>query len=216
MQEEHLSIFGVEEQPVSLRTQQLMQHLDHLWKHPYKPSPETLNRVIEVLVQLPESYKNLGMTKIAEYLVNVLSLHFLDIIAIFQQKAEGEGIGEEECKQTLHGAIIEKFSEMMGISKHVIIRSIDDLVTLSNITLSLQTLSQVNSAEEAQNWMYDLPELYYRQLKQEHLIANLQIQATVSRSATKVNTSGYISWNNSSLPRPIDLPPIVYGTPTIA
>ncbi len=69
---------------------------------------------------------------------------------------------------------------MMGISRHIIIRSIDDLVTLSNITFSLYTLSQIDSAEEAQNWMYELPELYYRQLKQEHLVANLQIQATVA------------------------------------
>ena len=85
----------------------------------------------------------------AEYLVSNMSLHFLDRVATFQQKAEGEGIDKEERVQTLLGIMPELFPEMMGIGKHVYIRTLDDLITLSNITFSLYTLSRVDTAEEA-------------------------------------------------------------------
>ena len=68
------------------------------------------------------------------------------------------------------------------VLKRLTIRSLDDLVTLSNITFSLRTLSQADSAEEAQNWMYELPVLYSRQLAQEHLVTNLPTQLIVTRS----------------------------------
>lgn len=215
MEDEQILIFGNAEQSIAPLTQQLIQHLESLWKRPYKLSPEMLNRIIKILVQLPEPQKVAGMTKIAEYLANVLSLHFIDMIAIFQQKAESEGIDKEESIQTLQGVIAEMFPEMMGISKHIHIRSIDDLVTLGNITLSLHTLSQVDSAQEAQNWMYELPVLYWRQLNQERLVSNFQSQVTVSHSSTTTNISGYASWK-SSLPNPVELPLITYGTSTIA
>lgn len=202
-------------QSLSLRTQQLITHLDELWKRPYQPSSEMLKRVIEFLAQLPEPYQALGITKIAEYLVSNMSLHFLDLVATFQQKAEGEGIDREERIQTLRGIMPELFPEMMGISKQVFIRTLDDLITLSNITFSLYTLSQVETAEDAQGWMYELPVLYRRQLVQEHLITNLQVQWTVTKSATTMRFSGTTSWK-SSLPRPVEVPSTIHKTPTIA
>ncbi len=151
----------------------------------------------------------------AEYLVSTMSLHFLDIVATFQQKAEGEGIDREERAQTLRGIMPELFPEMMGISKQVFIRTLDDLITLSNITFSLYTLSQVETAEDAQGWMYELPVLYRRQLMQEHLITNLQVQWTVTKSATTMRFSGTTSWK-SSLPSPVEVLPTTNKTPTIA
>jgi hypothetical protein len=215
MQDKQVPIFENKEQSPSLRTQQLINHLEELWKPPYQPSSEMLKRVIEFLAQLPEPYQALGITKIAEYLVSNLSLHFLDILAIFQQKAEGEGIDSEERIQTLRGIMPELFPEMMSISKQVFIRTLDDLITLSNITFSLYTLSQVNSAEEAQGWMYELPVLYKRQLVQEHLITNLQVQLTVTKSAMTMRFSGTTSWK-SSLPSPVEVTPTTNKTPTIA
>jgi hypothetical protein len=215
MQDKQVPIFENKEQSPSLHTQQLINHLEELWKRPYQPSSEMLKRVIEFLAQLPEPYQALGITKIAEYLVSNLSLHFLDILAIFQQKAEGEGIDSEERIQTLRGIMPELFPEMMSISKQVFIRTLDDLITLSNITFSLYTLSQVNSAEEAQGWMYELPVLYKRQLVQEHLITNLQVQLTVTKSAMTMRFSGTTSWK-SSLPSPVEVTPTTNKTPTIA
>ena len=215
MQNKQVPIFENKEQSPSLHTQQLINRLEELWKRPYQPSSEMLKRVIEFLAQLPEPYQALGITKIAEYLVSNLSLHFLDILAIFQQKAEGEGIDSEERIQTLRGIMPELFPEMMSISKQVFIRTLDDLITLSNITFSLYTLSQVNSAEEAQGWMYELPVLYKRQLVQEHLITNLQVQLTVTKSAMTMRFSGTTSWK-SSLPSPVEVTPTTNKTPTIA
>ena len=215
MQDKQVPIFENKEQSPSLHTQQLINRLEELWKRPYQPSSEMLKRVIEFLAQLPEPYQALGITKIAEYLVSNLSLHFLDILAIFQQKAEGEGIDSEERIQTLRGIMPELFPEMMSISKQVFIRTLDDLITLSNITFSLYTLSQVNSAEEAQGWMYELPVLYKRQLVQEHLITNLQVQLTVTKSAMTMRFSGTTSWK-SSLPSPVEVTPTTNKTPTIA
>ena len=151
----------------------------------------------------------------AEYLVNTMSLHFLDIVATFRQKAENEGIDREELMQTLRGIMPDLFLEMMGISKQVFIHTLDDLTTLSNITLSLYTLSQVDTAEEAQGWMYELPVLYRRQLVQENLVTNLQFQLTTTKSSTTVRFSGTASWK-SSLPSPIEVSPTINKMPIIA
>ncbi len=215
MQDKQIPVPDTMGQSPSLRTQQLINHLEALWKRPYQSSPEMLRRVIEFLAQLPEPYQALGITKIAEYLVSNMSLHFLDIIATFQQKAEGEGIDREERVQTLRGIMPELFPEMMGISKQVFIRTLDDLITLSHITFSLYTLSQVNTAEDAQGWMYELPVLYRRQLVQERLITNLQVQWTVTKSTTTLSFSGTTSWK-SSLPSPVEVSPTTNKTPTIA
>jgi hypothetical protein len=215
MQDKQVPVPDTMAQSPSLRTQQLINHLDALWKRPYQPSAEMLRRVIEFLAQLPEPYQALGITKIAEYLVNNMSLHFLDIVATFQQKAEGEGIDREECVQTLRGIMPELFPEMMGISKQVFIRTLDDLITLSNITFSLYSLSQVRTAEDAQGWMYELPVLYRRQLVQERLITNLQVQWTVTKSTTTLSFSGTTSWK-SSLPSPVEVSPTTNKTSTIA
>ncbi len=202
MQNEQISIFGNEEHFVSQRDQKLLNYLEDLWQRSLKPSPETLKRIVEFLVLLPEPQRTLGITKIAEYLVNSMSLHFLDIMALFQQKAEIEGIDNEERLETLRGVMSEIFPEMLGISRHVFIQSIDDLVTLGNITYSLYTLSQVDTAEDAQSWMYELPILYQRQLAQDGLLAKFQVQFTVKQSPDATRVSGFTSFQ-SSLPNPV-------------
>lgn len=215
MQDKQLSISDNKEHSLSLRIQQLLSYLEDLWKRPYGPSSEILTHVAEFLAQLPEPYQMLGITKIAEYIASCMGLHFLDIMATFQQKAEEEGISSEERIQTIQGVMPQLFPEMMGISKHILIRSFDDLVTLSNITLSLYTLSQVDTAEDAQGWMYELPVLYWRQLTQERLITNMQVQWTVTNNSTTVRFSGTTSWT-SSLPSPVDISSATLKTPMIA
>lgn len=215
MQNKQIPTTNDGEQSLSLRSQQLINHLEELWMRPFQPSSEMLKRIIELLVQLPEPYQALGITKLAEYLVSNMGLHFLDILATFQQKAENEGIDKEERIQTLQGIIPELLPEMMGISKQVFIRTLDDLITLGNITFGLYTLSQVNTAEEAQSWMYELPVLYRRQLIQERLVTNLQVQWTVTKTSATMRFSGATSWK-SSLPNPVEVFPTTNETPTIA
>lgn len=171
MQDQQVTTFKIKEQPPSLRTQQLINYLEDLWKRPHEPSSDMLKRITGLLSQLPEPYQALAMTKIAQYFVSRMGLHFLDLMAIFKREAVNEGTDVEECIQVLNGIIPELFSEMMGMSKHIHLRSLDDLVTLTNITFGLYTLSHVDTAEEAQGWMYELPVVYWRQLSQEHLIS---------------------------------------------
>lgn len=177
MQDEQVSGYANQEQ--ALRTQNLIWHLEKLWQPSQQPSSEVIKRVIQFLAQLSEPYQGLGMTKIAEYLASGMGIHFLDLLAIFRENAKNEGIDREEYVQTLEDVLTELFPEMMGISKQVFVRSLDDLITLSNITFSLRTLSHVDTAEEAQSWMYELPSIYERQLAQEQLITTIQVQWTI-------------------------------------
>ena len=84
----------------------------------------------------------MGITNIAEYLVSNMGLHFLDIMATFQEKAQQEGIDLEECEGTFHDITEELFPTMMGLTTNVSVQSLEDLVTLSNITIGLYRLSQ--------------------------------------------------------------------------
>lgn len=208
MQDEQAAIQSSGEYEVSERTQHLVKYLEQLWQRPQVPSSEMLNHIVEFIVRFSEPhklYQTLALTKIAESLVDHMSLHFIDIMATFEQKAEQEGIDREERDAILSGVFAEVFPEMMGLGKHLTIQSIDDLVVLGNITFGLYKLSQVDSAEDAQSWMFELPVLYRRQLAQERLLTSIQAHLTVTRGSTSARsmgtTSGYIAWN-SSLPAP--------------
>ncbi len=160
------------EQEISQRMQHLVDSLKDPWNRPHTPSHEELNRILEFVVHLPGSYYAAALTTIAENLVNSMELHYLDILATFREKAGQEGIGAEEQEATLVDSMTEVFPLLMGLSKRIVVQSLDDLATLSAITIGLYGLSHVESAEQAQRWIYSLPKVYIRQLAQEHLFAN--------------------------------------------
>ncbi len=215
MQDTPIPLFEDGQVVLSERVQHLISYFEEQYSQSHHPSLDVIKRVTEFLVLLPEQYQALGMTKIAEYLINRLDLHFLDIIATFQQKAEHEGIDAEERRETIRGVVTEFFPEMMGISKQISIRSIDDLVTLNNITSALYTLSQVHTAAEAQGWMYELPTLYWRQLAQERLVTNIRVQISITQNQQVKTVSGAIAWK-SSLPNPVHIIATKHDIPTIA
>ena len=205
MQNERVLLQKDDERAVSQRTRYLVEYLENLWQRPHEISVESLKRITDFMVHIPEPYQvyqSMAMSKIAEYLVNIMSLHFLHLVALFREKAGQEGIVTEEREAILHSITTEVLPEMMSLSRHVVIRSIDDLVTLSNITFGLYALSQAESAEDAQNWLYELPVLYRRQLVQERLVTSIQAQIVVTRNTAISHARGYISWD-SSLPAPI-------------
>jgi len=151
----------------------LIEHLENQWRSVDEPtSIITLKRIIEFIVGLEEENRNAGLTAIAQHFISTLSLHYLDIMSIFQQKAEQEEIDLEEREGTFHDTLEASFPLMLGLSSDISIQSLNDLLTLSNITVGLYRLSHVDSAERAQRWMYKLPKLYHSQLAQEHLIIN--------------------------------------------
>ena len=180
MQDKQVSMQNNDKYAVSQNTQRLIEHLEDLWQQPHELSPEKLKHIVDFVAHFPEPYRAMGITNIAEYLISNMGLHFLDIMATFQEKAQQEGIDLEEREGTFNDIMEELFPTMMGLTTNVSVQSLENLVTLSNITIGLYRLSQVDSAERAQRWMYKLPKLYYSQLAQEHLLANPQFQFTVS------------------------------------
>jgi len=163
----------MQNEKLSSRTQFIIEQLEKLWQHLQEPSPEVLKQVTEFIVGLQEPYRTIGLEKIAERAISNMSIHILDLMATFQQRAEKEGISLEDCKETFDHINPTTFQILRELSKHISVHSLDDLAALSNITDGLQTLSQVSSAEEAQSWLYELPTMYYQQLAQENLVVNV-------------------------------------------
>lgn len=151
----------------------LIDYLGELWQRPHQPSPETLKRITKFVMGLPEEYRAMGLKAIAEHLVNDMGLHILDVMATFQKGAEQEGIDAEEREGTFEDVMLETFQTLTELSKQVSVKSISDLINLSNITIGLYGLYQVDSAEDAQSVMYTLPLLYRRQLAQRSLVDNM-------------------------------------------
>src|SRR5260221_12796480 len=92
-----------------------------------------------------------------------MSLHYPELISTFKQKATQEGIDQEEQAGTLED-IKSGVLQLMDLSPHISVRSIDDLVKLSNATVGWYRPSQVSSAAQAQWWLYRLPKVYSKQL----------------------------------------------------
>src|SRR5438067_422110 len=141
MQDKQVSIHRNDEQALLLRSQRLLEHLENLWQNPQELSSGVLKQII---VTLPEPYRAMALEAIAERLVNDTKLHFLNIVATFYQKAEQEGIDTEERDETLEDIKLDTF-RLMQLSKQISVRSLDDLLVLSNITSGLYALSQVNN-----------------------------------------------------------------------
>jgi len=180
MQDRQVSMQNNDEHAISQRTKYLIECLGDLWQYPHELSNEKLEHIIEFVTHFPELSQAMGIAKIAEYLVSNMGLHFLDIMTTFQEKAEQEGIDREEREGTFNDIMPELFPLMMELSRNVSVQSLDDLLTLSNITFGLYRLSRPESAERAQRWMYKLPKLYYSQLAQEHLITSVHPSFTIT------------------------------------
>jgi hypothetical protein len=157
---------------VTDRYQRIIEHLQNSWQSLDAISPEVIARIATFITGLPEQYRKSAMKIVADGITNTMSLHLLSLMATFEQSAEQESISPEDCQETFKTALPETFRLFETLNKHLSVQSLDDLVVLSNVTGSLRILSQTTSAEEAQNWIDELPSLYSYQLKQENLISN--------------------------------------------
>src|SRR5437588_11472525 len=91
------------------RTQRIIAHLQDIWQRPQPITPDELKRITEFVLGLPEQYKQIGLAKIAGHAINSMSLHILNLLAIFQQYAEQEGIGLSDVKDTLDHILPDTF-----------------------------------------------------------------------------------------------------------
>ncbi len=149
-----------------------IKHLENQWRSVDEASSIRFRPLIELIVSLDEEDRTAWLTEIAKHLANILCQHFLEMLVIFAQRAEQEEIDLEEREGTFHDTLEASFPLMLGLSSNISIQSLNDLLTLSNITVGLYRLSHVDSAERAQRWMYKLPKQYRSQLAQAHLIIN--------------------------------------------
>lgn len=191
MQNEHTSKPKEGENATSSRVERLLNHLQEQWVMPHELTFETLKRII---TQFPEEDQATGIEVLAEYLVATMKLHFLDIMATFHQKAEEEAISAEERDEIARDVRQESLQIMLNLDKRISVKSFDDLVRLSNIIFGLYNLSQVESAEQAERWLYKLPRLYQSRLEAEHLLVG-PLHVTVKVSVDPVTSA--IPWYRS-------------------
>lgn len=190
MKDERISDQEVEESVSITRIERLLERLKELWQYPHEITFETLKRI---LVDLPKEDQRVGLEVVSEHLVSLMKVHFLDIVATFHQKAEEEGINTEEREEIAYDIRHDALQALQKLKNQLSIQSIDDLIILSNITFGLYGLSQIETAEQAERWMYKLPKMYSDRLEQEHLVIETLQVTTVSTSPSKSITF----WNTA-------------------
>lgn len=173
-------------QEISQRERYLIDSLKGVWEQFEELSHEKLGRILEMTVHFSEPYRFAAINTIAEKLVSSIGVHYLDILASFRERAEQEGFDAKERDATLNDSLTELFPLILGLGRKVAVRSLNDLAMLSTITIGLYGLSQVESAEQAQDWIYSLPKVYIEQLDREHLLAAAPVQFTVTVHVTTV------------------------------
>ncbi|HJT57190.1 MAG TPA: hypothetical protein VJ761_11895 [Ktedonobacteraceae bacterium] len=187
-------------QNTQIRTQRIIQHLEDKWQLLEVPSPQSLSQtmafVTGMLEPWHESDKIAGLQGIAEYVAAMMNMHLLNLLAIFHQRAEEEGISLQDRNETLNYVMPVFTRVMKEVSVGLSIQSLDDLAALINITARLQILSRTDSADEAQNWLYELPAMYQRQLINERLLADPY--APSSTTTTEPDTSRFTDWSSTS------------------
>jgi len=184
------------DQALLIRSQRMAEQLKDLLQNRQAHSFETLNHM---LLALPTPYKAMGLDTIAELLVTDMKLHFLEIVAAFHQSAEQEGIDADERDETLQDSEVDAF-RLMQVSKQLAVRSLDDLLTLGNITFGLRALSKVRDAENAQSWLYKLPTMYLSRIEQEHLVTpQLKFEVFYAYGPTEASTWASVLLKNATI-----------------
>ncbi len=203
----------------SLRTQRILEHLEQQVRRSHEPSHENFKRIIESILTIPEAYRAIGLTTVAEHFVNGMEMHLLELVATFEEKAEKEGISTREYQATLRDVLPEAFQTLATLRKQLTIGSLDELAALNNITIRLYTLSISETATEAQQWLYELPATYLRQLHQAGLLTGTCHQTTHfthwqtsytptgTSAVQEIGTTGVsVTMTSGSVPKPVPTP----------
>jgi hypothetical protein len=180
----------------SSRIQHILEHLEKLLRRPHEPSHDEFRHITEFIISLPEEYRAVGLTTIAEHFVNGMELHMLAIMATFQQRAEQEGISQEERQSTFNDILPQMFQTLAMLSKQISVKSLDELAALSNITVALYTLSRAETAQEAQKWLYELPTTYCRRLVQAGLLVEIQSHKRETENQPVASASNFVDWES--------------------
>jgi len=202
MQNEDRSIQQNQEHAVSasLRTQHILEHLEKQLRRSHEPSHDDFKRIIESVLDIPEAYRTIGLTAIAEHFVNGMELHLLALMSTFREKAEQEDISLKERQATLEDVLPKAFQTLETLSKQVTVKTLDELAALNNITTTLYTLSNAETAEEAQKWLYELPTTYSRRLRQAGLLLKEQHSSNETKDQSTARTTHFVNWPSTYVP----------------
>jgi hypothetical protein len=175
-----------QKQEISQRTLNLLNSLKDVWAKLQQLTHENVQSILEMAAHFPEPYMAPVLQGVAEKLVSNMVVHYLDLLATFSQKAGQEGFDAEEQAATLSESVVELLPVLANLSSRLAVQSLDDVATLAAITVGLYGLSHAETAEQAQHWLYALPQQYMGQLAQEHLLAALSFRfsATVHIATT--------------------------------
>ncbi len=183
------------------RTQRIIEHLEGAWQQVSQPSSDDLKKITEYIVSFPNPYKKVGLQALAEQTISNMELHMLHLMMLLQEKAEQEGIDTDELEEIFAYVKPEVFQLLEKLSKFIVVQSLDDLAALVNISTRLQTLSTSYTAQEAQSWLFELPDMYYRQLTKEGILIETDVTDVAVKHWTKfANWSSYVQPYENDVP----------------
>lgn len=148
----------------------IIARLSNSWQSFRGSSPDQMTSIIRFVEEIDGLYRQAAFNGIVRHITNSMQLHILSLLATFHDKATEEGISQEDYKETLSQVLPELFHILEEIDTYCSCPELDQLIDWVNITASLQTLSRSDTAEEAQGWLYELPDIYYQQLKERGLL----------------------------------------------
>ncbi len=184
-----------------LRTQRVVEHLESAWQHVRQPSSVTLRQITEYSITLPIQYDRIGLQIVAEQTINNMKLHILSLMMLLQEKAVHEDISKEELEETFNYISPNAFQVLEVLGSAISVQSLDDLATLVNITTRLQILSTSYTAHEAQSWLFELPDMYYRQLVKERLIVEIDKPEREAVNPAKKQHTKFSIWSSHETTR---------------
>lgn len=129
-------------------------------------SPEAIEQLI---LALPMQYREMAIQAAAEQFVIAMRLQTLQLVALFYQQAEREGISAEDRDETLQD--VEADIHSLGDLIHkLVVNTPEALARIGEITVGVRGLSQCSSAENVQSWLYDVSSVYQDTLEQGHFV----------------------------------------------
>jgi hypothetical protein len=139
-------------------------------KEAYQTIPNPSSEEIEkFILTLPAPYREKAIQAIAQRYINAMKLHVLQLVTIFCEQAEKEGISEKYLDESLQN-IEDEVDEIMTLDQRLKIDSVEKLYWLGLIAANLSSLSHFRSAEETESSLYAIYGLYQGMLERKHLL----------------------------------------------
>lgn len=94
----------------------------------------------QLILTLPAGYREMVIRAVAEQFVIAMRLHMLQVVALFYQYAEKEGISAEDREETLQDVEAD-IQEVMALNQKLSISSVENLLRPGKITASVKNLT---------------------------------------------------------------------------